>query len=102
MVLAAGPQVTTRPTIGLLVGANTFRNPAIVAKMVTTLDHLSGGRAYLGLGAAWFDTEHEAFGIDFGKSIGERLDRLDEAAQLIREMLPGGPRVGSRAGVRGA
>jgi alkanesulfonate monooxygenase SsuD/methylene tetrahydromethanopterin reductase-like flavin-dependent oxidoreductase (luciferase family) len=91
LVLGAWSQVTTRPTIGLLVGANTFRNPALVAKMVTTLDHLSGGRAYLGLGAAWFDTEHEAFGIDFGKSIGERLDRLDEAAQLIREMLPGGP-----------
>ena len=90
-VLGAWSQLTTRPTIGLLVGANTFRNPAIVAKMVTTLDHLSGGRAYLGLGAAWFETEHTAFGIDFGTSVGDRLDRLDEAVELIRAMLPGGP-----------
>jgi len=90
-VLGAWSQITTTPTIGLLVGANTFRNPAIVAKMVTTLDHLSGGRAYLGLGAAWFDTEHTAFGIEFGTSVGDRLNRLDEAVELIRAMLPGGP-----------
>jgi alkanesulfonate monooxygenase SsuD/methylene tetrahydromethanopterin reductase-like flavin-dependent oxidoreductase (luciferase family) len=90
-ILGAWSQLTTKPTIGLLVGANTFRNPAIVAKMVTTLDHLSGGRAVLGLGAAWFDTEHEAFGIDFGASVGERLNRLDEAVELLRAMLPGGP-----------
>lgn len=90
-VLAAWSQITTRPTIGLLVGANTFRNPALVAKIVTTLDHLSGGRAVLGLGAAWFDTEHTAFGIDFGTSVGDRIDRLDEATELIRAMLPGGP-----------
>jgi F420-dependent oxidoreductase-like protein len=90
-ILGAWSQLTTRPTIGLLVGANTFRNPAIVAKMVTTLDHLSGGRAYLGIGAAWFETEHTAFGIEFGASVGERLDRLDEAVELMRAMLPGGP-----------
>ena len=46
-----------------MVGANTFRNPALVAKMVTTLDHISGGRAVLGIGAAWFETEHAAFGL---------------------------------------
>jgi alkanesulfonate monooxygenase SsuD/methylene tetrahydromethanopterin reductase-like flavin-dependent oxidoreductase (luciferase family) len=57
-VLAGWSQLTTRPSIGLLVGANTFRNPALVVKMVTTLDHLSGGRAVLGIGAAWFETEH--------------------------------------------
>ena len=90
-ILGAWSQVTTKPTLGLMVGANTFRNPAIVAKMVTTLDHLSGGRAYLGLGAAWFETEHTAFGIEFGTSVGDRLDRLDEAVELIRAMLPGGP-----------
>jgi alkanesulfonate monooxygenase SsuD/methylene tetrahydromethanopterin reductase-like flavin-dependent oxidoreductase (luciferase family) len=86
-VLAGWSQVTKRPSIGLLVGANTFRNPALVAKMVTTLDHLSGGRAVLGLGAAWFETEHTAFGIEFGRSVGERIDWLDEAADLMRTML---------------
>ncbi len=91
MILGAWSQLTTRPTLGLLVGANTFRNPAIVAKMITTLDHQSDGRAVLGLGAAWFELEHSAFGIDFGASVGERLDRLDEAVALIRGMLPGGP-----------
>ena len=62
-----------------MVGANTFRNPGLTAKLATTLDHLSGGRAVLGLGGAWFDREHEAFGIDFGSGFGERLDRLDES-----------------------
>jgi alkanesulfonate monooxygenase SsuD/methylene tetrahydromethanopterin reductase-like flavin-dependent oxidoreductase (luciferase family) len=87
MLLAAWSQRTTRATLGLMVGANTFRNPALVVKMVTTLDHLSDGRAVLGIGAAWFDTEHEAFGIEFGRSVGERLDWLDEAAELMRGML---------------
>ncbi len=72
-----------------MVGANTFRNPALVAKMATTLDHISGGRAYLGIGAAWFETEHVAYGIDFGASVGERLDRLDEAVAIMRGMLHG-------------
>ena len=86
-VLAGWSQVTTRPSIGLMVGANTFRNPALVVKTVTTLDHLSGGRAVLGIGAAWFETEHTAFGIEFGRSVGERLDWLDEAVALMRDML---------------
>ena len=86
-VLAGWSQVTSRATIGLMVGANTFRNPALVAKMVTTLDHLSAGRAVLGIGAAWFDTEHAAFGIEFGATVGERLDWLDEAVGLMRAML---------------
>ena len=87
IVIAGWSQVTTGPTIGLLVGANTFRNPALVVKMITTLDHLSGGRAVLGIGAAWFDTEHAAFGIEFGKSLGERIGWLDEAVELMRAML---------------
>ncbi len=49
------------------VGANTFRNPSLVARLATTLDHLSGGRAILGLGGAWFELEHQAHGIDFGR-----------------------------------
>ena len=63
MVIAGWAGATTRARIGLMVGANTFRNPALVAKMATTLDHLSGGRAILGIGGAWFETEHTAFGI---------------------------------------
>lgn len=87
MVLAGWSQVTTRATLGLMVGANTFRNPGLVVKLVTALDHLSGGRAILGLGGAWFETEHTAFGIDFGASVGERLDWLDEAVAIIHGML---------------
>jgi F420-dependent oxidoreductase-like protein len=87
--LAALAPLTTRPDLGLLVAANTFRNPGLTAKLATTLDQLSGGRAVLGLGGGWFEREHEAFGIDFGAGFGERLDRLDEAAGLIRRLLDG-------------
>jgi alkanesulfonate monooxygenase SsuD/methylene tetrahydromethanopterin reductase-like flavin-dependent oxidoreductase (luciferase family) len=89
MVLAGWAVATQRARIGLMVGANTFRNPALVAKMATTLDHLSGGRAILGIGGAWFETEHTAFGIPFGGSPGERLRWLDEAARIMRGMLHG-------------
>jgi alkanesulfonate monooxygenase SsuD/methylene tetrahydromethanopterin reductase-like flavin-dependent oxidoreductase (luciferase family) len=87
--LAAWAQATTRPRLGLLVGANTFRNPGVVAKMVTTLDHISGGRAILGLGAAWEELEQRAHGIDPGRSLGQRLDWLDESLGLIRRVLAG-------------
>jgi alkanesulfonate monooxygenase SsuD/methylene tetrahydromethanopterin reductase-like flavin-dependent oxidoreductase (luciferase family) len=87
--VAAWAKVTTRIRLGLLVGANTFRNPGLVAKMATTLDHLSGGRAILGLGGAWFEYEHVAHGIEFGASPGKRLDWLDEAAGAIRTVLDG-------------
>ena len=71
------------------MGANTFRNPGLTAKLATTLDHLSGGRAVLGLGGGWFEREHDAFGLDFGSGFGERLDRLEEAVGLIRRLLDG-------------
>jgi alkanesulfonate monooxygenase SsuD/methylene tetrahydromethanopterin reductase-like flavin-dependent oxidoreductase (luciferase family) len=87
MVLAGWAGVTSHTTLGLMVGANTFRNPALTAKLVTTLDHLSGGRAILGIGGAWFEREHEAYGIDFGSGFGERLDWLDEAVELMEAML---------------
>jgi alkanesulfonate monooxygenase SsuD/methylene tetrahydromethanopterin reductase-like flavin-dependent oxidoreductase (luciferase family) len=87
--LAAVAALTDRAQVGLLVGANTFRNPGLTAKLATTLDHISGGRAVLGIGAGWFDREHEAFGIDFGSGFGERLDRLEEAVGLIRRLLAG-------------
>ena len=87
--LAAWAKVTTRVNLGLLVGANTFRNPGLVAKMATTLDHLSDGRAVLGIGGAWFELEHTAHGIEFGSSIGQRLDWMDESAGAMRALLDG-------------
>ncbi len=87
--MAAVATTTERASIGLMVGANTFRNPALVAKMVTTLDHISNGRAVLGIGAAWFETEHEAFGLPFGERPGERLRWLREALPIMRGMLDG-------------
>ncbi|MEX2547778.1 MAG: LLM class flavin-dependent oxidoreductase, partial [Chloroflexota bacterium] len=88
--LAAWAKSTSRVRLGLMVGANTFRNPGLVAKMATTLDHVSGGRAILGLGAAWFEYEHTAHGLDFGHTPGERLAWLDESAAAIRTVLDGG------------
>jgi alkanesulfonate monooxygenase SsuD/methylene tetrahydromethanopterin reductase-like flavin-dependent oxidoreductase (luciferase family) len=87
--LAALATLTGRARLGLLVAANTFRNPGLTAKLATTVDHLSGGRSVLGLGGGWFEREHDAFGIDFGAGFGERLDRLDEAVGLIRRLLDG-------------
>lgn len=81
---------TTRAELGLLVGANTFRNPGLVAKSMVTIDHMSGGRAILGLGGAWFELEHTAFGLDFGTGFGQRLDWMDEATAAIRSLLDGG------------
>ena len=89
LTLAAWAEATEKAQIGLMVGANTFRNPAIVAKMATTLDHISGGRAVLGIGGAWFETEHRAYGIEFGGSPGERLRWLEEAVKIMRGMLHG-------------
>jgi F420-dependent oxidoreductase-like protein len=88
-VLAGLAASTERVRLGLMVGANTFRNPGLTTKIVTTLDHISNGRAVLGIGGAWFEREHEAFGIDFGSSVGERLDRLEEAVPLMRRLLDG-------------
>ena len=87
--LAALAPLTTTARLGLLVAANTFRNPGLTAKLATTLDHLSGGRSILGIGGGWFGREHEAFGFDFGAGFGERLDRLEEAVTLIERLLAG-------------
>ena len=87
--LAAVAAITTRAGLGLLVAANTFRNPGLTAKLATTLDQISGGRAILGLGGGWFDREHEAFGLDFGSGFGERLDRLAESVEIVRRLLDG-------------
>jgi alkanesulfonate monooxygenase SsuD/methylene tetrahydromethanopterin reductase-like flavin-dependent oxidoreductase (luciferase family) len=87
--LAAVGALTRRVTVGLMVGANTFRNPGLTVKLATTLDHITDGRAVLGIGGAWFEREHDAFAIHFGKSVGERLDRLDESVMLMRRLLDG-------------
>lgn len=97
--LAAVAQATTRARLGLFVGANTFRNPGLAVKALTTIDHISHGRAIMGLGGAWFGTEHEAFGMDFGSGFGQRLDWLAEAVDAVRILLDGGE-VTSPAGGR--
>jgi alkanesulfonate monooxygenase SsuD/methylene tetrahydromethanopterin reductase-like flavin-dependent oxidoreductase (luciferase family) len=89
MLLAGWAVATERVRIGLMVGANTFREPTLTAKLATTLDHLSGGRAVLGIGAAWFDEEHAAYGLDFGDGFPERLRWLAEALPIMRGMLRG-------------
>jgi F420-dependent oxidoreductase-like protein len=89
LTLAGWAGVTSRVTLGLMVGANTFRNPALTAKIVTTLDHMSAGRAILGIGGAWFEREHVAYGIEFGSGFGERLDWLDEAVEVMHAMVRG-------------
>ena len=88
--LSALAQATERIRLGLFVGANTFRNPGLAVKSLTTIDHVSGGRAILGIGGAWFGMEHAAFGIDFGSGFGQRLDWLAEATPAIRTLLNGG------------
>jgi len=87
--LGAWAKVTKRTRLGLLVGANTFRNPGLVAKSVSTIDHISGGRAILGIGGAWFEQEHTEYGIEFGASPGTRLTWMDEAAGAMRSLLDG-------------
>ena len=87
--LAAMSRVTTRVRLGLMVGANTFRNPGVVAKMLTTIDHASGGRAIAGLGGAWMEPEHTATGIDFGSGFGQRLDWLEETAAALQALFKG-------------
>jgi len=87
--LAAIAAVTSRSRLGLMVAANTFRNPGLTAKLATTVDHISEGRAILGIGGGWFAREHEAFGIEFGSGFGARLDMLAEAVPLVRRLLDG-------------
>ena len=84
-VLAALARETSRVQLGTLVTGVTYRNPALLAKQATTLDTISGGRAILGLGAAWNDVEHTGYGFDF-PPIRERMDRLEEALTIIRAM----------------
>jgi len=90
LLLAAWAALTTKPTLGLMVGANTFRNPGHAAKLAVTLDHISEGRAWLGIGGAWFEHEHQRHGIDFGSGFGQRLDWLEEAVAAAEALFAGG------------
>ncbi|WP_436794887.1 LLM class F420-dependent oxidoreductase [Actinospongicola halichondriae] len=85
-LLSALAQHTSTVRLSALVTGNTYRNPAVLAKTVTALDIVSGGRAQLGIGAGWFEQEHDAFGIEFG-SFTDRFEKLDEALQIILPML---------------
>jgi F420-dependent oxidoreductase-like protein len=84
-LITATAAVTNRLRLGILVTGNTYRNPALLAKMSATVDHISNGRFILGIGAAWFKQEHEAFGWEF-PSIKERCDRLEESVELIKKL----------------
>ncbi|HEX7949857.1 MAG TPA: LLM class flavin-dependent oxidoreductase [Candidatus Limnocylindrales bacterium] len=103
LTLTAWAMATEHVRIGLMVGANTFREPTLTAKLATTLDHISNGRAILGIGAAWFETEHVAYGLRFGDGPPERLRWLAEALPVMRGMLRGeeptatGPRYAAKA-----
>ncbi len=79
---------TRQARLSALVTGNTYRNPAFLAKVVTTLDIVSGGRAQLGIGAGWFELEHVAYGYDFG-TFTERFEKLEEALRIILPMLRG-------------
>jgi alkanesulfonate monooxygenase SsuD/methylene tetrahydromethanopterin reductase-like flavin-dependent oxidoreductase (luciferase family) len=98
MALAGWAMATKRTRLGLLVGANTFRNPGLTAKLAATLDHISDGRAILGIGGAWMEPEHRAHGIDFGSGFGQRLDWMDEAVAAMRTVLDGGSATSSGDG----
>ena len=83
--LAALAGCVPRVRVGTLVSGNTYRHPAVLAKMAATLDHISGGRAVLGLGAGWQENEHQQYGIPF-YTLAERLARLSEACQVIKAL----------------
>jgi F420-dependent oxidoreductase-like protein len=84
--LAALAGLVPRVRLGVLVSGNTYRHPAVLAKMASTVDHISGGRLILGLGASWQENEHRRYGIDYGTA-ADRSDRLDEAAAMITGLL---------------
>ena len=85
-ILAGVAAAVPRVRVGPLVTGNTYRNPAVLAKIATTVDHISGGRCVLGIGSGWQENEHIAYGIEYG-TVGSRLDMLEEALQVIRSLL---------------
>ena len=89
LTITAWAARTEHVRIGLMVGANPYREPTLVAKMATTLDRISNGRAILGMGAAWFEGEAHDFGFEFGSGFPERLRWLSQALPIMRGMLDG-------------
>ncbi|MGW6033939.1 LLM class F420-dependent oxidoreductase [Gordonia terrae] len=87
-LLAALAQHTSKVRLSSLVTGNTYRNPTLLAKTVTALDVVSGGRAQLGIGAGWYELEHDSLGYEFG-TFTDRFERLEEALQIILGMLAG-------------
>jgi alkanesulfonate monooxygenase SsuD/methylene tetrahydromethanopterin reductase-like flavin-dependent oxidoreductase (luciferase family) len=87
--ITAWAALTEHVRLGMLVGANPFRNPGLVAKMAASVDHISGGRFVLGLGAGNREEETRRHGLETGRSVGERLDWLDGALTIIRGILDG-------------
>lgn len=85
ITLTALAQATKHVRVGTLVTGITYRDPAVLAKMGATLDLITGGRVEMGLGAAWFQQEHEALGIPF-PPVAERIKRLGEACEVIKRM----------------
>jgi F420-dependent oxidoreductase-like protein len=85
-LLAALAAVTDRIRLGLLVSSNTFRHPALLAKMAVTVDHVSGGRLELGLGTGWYEAEHRRFGLPFPET-PELVGRFEEAVEILDLML---------------
>jgi F420-dependent oxidoreductase-like protein len=81
---------TARVRLGTLVSPITFRHPSLLARMATALDHLSGGRLELGVGAGWNDAEHQAYGIPFPPA-GQRMDMLEEGIEVLQRLLGAGP-----------
>lgn len=86
--LGALATATERVQLGTLVTGNSYRHPSLLAKIITTLDVVSGGRAILGIGTGWFELEHEQLGFEFG-TFTDRFKRLDEALEIILPMLKG-------------
>jgi F420-dependent oxidoreductase-like protein len=87
-MLSALAQHTDSVRLSALVTGNTYRNPTLLAKTLTTLDHVSHGRATLGIGAGWFQAEHDALGFEFG-TFTDRFEKLEEALQIIGPMFRG-------------
>lgn len=83
--LSALAMATKNVRLGVMVTGNTYRNPAVLAKMATTVDIISGGRLILGMGAGWFELEHKEYGIPF-PPVAERLARLDESLEVIKRL----------------